>query len=68
MYSLTSPSMMKPNAVKGAAEPNAKSIRLCRNFAMQKLKEAQDNDVFVCGIQPFHDDDLMYGVITHREL
>ena len=34
---------------------------------MRKLEEAQDNDVFVCGMQTFVDDDLMHGVIITRK-
>ena len=69
MYSLTSSSKMKPCAINGVAEPTTEAIRLCRNFAMQKLQEAQDNDVFVCGMQPFDDNDLMHGaIITRRGL
>jgi hypothetical protein len=35
----------------------------------KKLEEAQDNDVFVCGMQSYDVDDLMHGVIiTRRDL
>ena len=66
LYSLYSPSRMKPAAIDGAEEPTVEAIRLCRNFAMQKLEEAQENEIFVCGMQPFDADDPMYGVIITR--
>jgi hypothetical protein len=37
---------LKPTSIDGAAEPTAEAIRLCRNFAMQKLGEAQENAIF----------------------
>ena len=58
---------MKPPAIDGATEPTAEAIRLCRQYAMQKFEEAQASDVYVCGMQPFDADDLMYGVIVARE-
>jgi hypothetical protein len=58
---------MKPAAIVGAKEPTAQAIRLCRAFAMQKFEEAQDNEIFVCGMQPFDADDLMHGVIICRK-
>jgi len=39
--------MMKPSAINGATEPCVEAIRLCRNGAMLKLEEAQNNDVLV---------------------
>jgi len=63
LYSLSSSSRMKLAAIDGAEEPAVEAIRLCLNFAMQKLEEAQENDTFLCGMQPFDADDPMYGVI-----
>ncbi len=34
---------------------------------MQKFEEAQDNDIFVCGMQPCDADALMHGVIVTRD-
>ena len=59
--------MMKPTAIATAKEATAHAIRLCRAFAMQKIEEAQDNEIFVCGMQPFDADDLMHGVIICRK-
>ena len=66
LYSETSPSRMKPVVVNGATEPTAHAIRMCREYAIQKLEEAQDNDLYVCGMQPLDADDLMHGVIVTR--
>jgi hypothetical protein len=67
LYSETSPSRMKPVVVNGATEPTAHAIRMCREYAKQKLEEAQDNDLCMCGMQPLDDDDLMHGVIVTRQ-
>ena len=67
LYSANSPSRMKPHVIDGETEPTTKAIRLCRQYAMQKFEEAQVSDVYVCGMQPFDADDLMYGVIVARE-
>jgi hypothetical protein len=34
---------------------------------MQKFEEAQNNDIYVCGMQPYDADALMYGVIVTRD-
>ena len=34
---------------------------------MEKFAEAQDNALFVCGMQPFDGDDRMHGVIVTRD-
>ena len=62
-YTLTSPIMIEPIAINGAVEPNPKLLHLFRNSAMQKLEKAQDDGVFVCGIQPFDAND-MHNVIS----
>jgi hypothetical protein len=67
LYSITSPNRMKPLPANGGSEPTAEAIRLCRQFAMQKLEEAQDHDLYVCGMQPFDADDMMHGVIVARD-
>ncbi len=49
---------MKPHAVRGEAEPTAHDIRVsCRKFAMKKIEEARENEIYVCGMQPFDADD-----------
>ena len=58
---------MKPNALDGAAEPTKQVILLCRACAMEQLEEAQNNDIYVCGMQAFDADRLMHGVIIARE-
>ena len=55
---------MKPASINGEPEPTPQAIRLCREYAMEKLDEAQDNALFVCSMQPFDGDDLMDGVIV----
>ena len=67
LYSSTSPCRMKPASINGEPEPTSQAIRLCREYAMEKLAEAQVNALFVCGMQPFDGDDLMYGVIVTRD-
>jgi hypothetical protein len=42
LYSLTSPSRIKPHAIIGEAGPTAHAIRVCRGYAMQKFEEAQE--------------------------
>jgi len=44
LYSLTSPSRMKPLAVIGEAEPAVHEIRVCRDYAMEKFEEAQESE------------------------
>ena len=39
---------------------HAEAIRLCREYSMGKFDEAQNNDYYVYGMQPFDDDDPMY--------
>jgi hypothetical protein len=51
LYSLTSPSRMKPHAIQGEAEPTAHAIRVCREYVMQQFEEAQENEIYVCGMQ-----------------
>ena len=58
---------MKAIALDGAAEPTEQAILLCREYAMEQLEEAQNNDVYVCGMQAFDADHLMHGVIIARE-
>jgi hypothetical protein len=58
---------MKPQAAIGDPEPNAEAIRFCREYAMEKFDEAQNNDYYVCGMQPFDADDPMYEMILARE-
>ena len=58
---------MKPYIVNGAIEPTAHAIRTCREYAMQKLEEAKDGDLYVCDMQPLNADDLMHGVIVTRQ-
>ena len=67
LYFFISPSRMKPPLVIGDAEPIVEAIRLCREYAMQKLDEAQNSQYYMCGMQPLDADDLMYGVIVARE-
>ena len=59
-------SRMKPVAMNGALEPTVQAIRLCREYAIQKLEEVQESDIFVGGMQPFDVDDLMHGAIVTR--
>ncbi len=56
----------KPLAI-GDEEPTPSAIKLCREYAIQKFEEAQDNDIYVCGMQPYDADDLMRGVIVTRD-
>jgi hypothetical protein len=58
---------MKPAAINRAPEPTTEAIRLCREYAIEKLEEAQESDLFGCGMQPFDADDFMYGVIVTRD-
>jgi len=67
LYSIISPSRLKPLPVIGDADPTAEAIRLCREYAMQKFDEAQNSQYYACGMQPFDVDDLIYGVIVARE-
>ena len=63
LYSLTSPSRMKPHAIAGEANPTAYAIRGCREYAKLKFEEAQESENYVCVMQPLDADDPMYGVI-----
>ena len=67
LYSVNAINRMKPRAMNGDAEPTTAAIRLCREYEIKKFEEAQCNDIYVCGIQPFDSDDLMYGVIVTRD-
>jgi hypothetical protein len=58
---------MKPLACIGDAEPRAIAIRFFREYALQKFDEAQSSEYYVCGMQAFDVDDLMYGVIVARD-
>jgi len=58
---------MKPAAVNGASEPTTEAIRLCREYAIQKLEEAQESDLFVFRMQPFDADNFMHRVIVIRD-
>jgi len=66
LYSLTSPNRMKPHAVQGEAEPTVHAIRLCRKYVIHKFQEAQENEIYVCGMHSFDADDPMHGVIINR--
>ncbi len=67
LYSETSPSRMKPVVVNWATELTAHAIRMCREYAMQKLEKPQDIDLYLCGKQPLDADDFMNGVIVTRQ-
>jgi len=67
LYSFISPSRMKPRQDIGEAEPTVEAIRLFREYTMQKFDEAQNRQYYMCGMQPFDVDDLMYEVIVARE-
>ena len=43
------------------------AIRLCREYATQKLEEAQESDLFVYGMQQVYAYALMHGVIVSRD-
>ena len=58
---------MKPPTTIGEADPSTHANRLCREYAVQKLDNAQGSDMYVCGMQPFDADDLMYGVIVAHD-
>jgi hypothetical protein len=58
---------MKPHVVVDGEEPTAEALRLCREHATRKFDEAQSSDIFVCRMQPFDVDDLIYEVIIARE-
>ena len=49
------------------AEPTLEAIRLCGEYAMRKFDEAQNNQYYVCEMQPFDVDGLMSGVIVARK-
>ena len=34
---------------------------------IQQFESVQDNELYVCGMQPFDADELMYGVIVTRD-
>ena len=67
LYSAISHNRMKPHTSIGDPEPTAQAIRLCREYAMEKLEEAQNSEHYVCGIHPFDVDDRIYVVILARE-
>ena len=67
LYSFTSPNKMKPNPVDGAIEPTGDAIRMCREYGVQQFESVQDNELYVCGMQHFDADELMYGVIVTRD-
>jgi hypothetical protein len=39
---------------------------VCREYAMQNFEEAQENEIYVCGMQTFDALDTMHGVIITR--
>jgi hypothetical protein len=60
---------MKPRAVQGGVEHTAHAIRVYHEDAMQNFVEAQENEIYVCGMQPFDADDPMHWkIITRNEL
>ena len=67
IYSAISPSRMKPHATIGDPETTAQAIRVCREYAMEKIEEAQNNEYYVRGIQMFDAGDPMHGLILARE-
>ena len=67
LYSFTSPNRIMPSPIDGATEPTSDVIRLCHEYAIQQFESAQNNELYVCGMQPFDDDDPMYGVIVTRD-
>lgn len=57
---------MKPPVGDDGQEPTTEAIRACREYAVQQLDAAKENELYVCGMQPLDPDNLMYGVITAR--
>ncbi len=58
---------MKPIVANWATEPTAHASRMCQEYAMQKLEEAQDTDLYVFGMQSLDVNDLAQGVIVTRQ-
>jgi len=40
---------------------------MCREYVVQQVESVQDNELYVCGMQPFDAYELMYGVIVTRD-
>ena len=58
---------MKPHAIQAKAEPTAHAFRVCREYEMHKCEEAQENEIYVCGMQqPFDAGDPIHRVIITR--
>ena len=66
LYSTNAPARMKPPVGDDGQEPTTEAIRACREYAVQQLDAAKENELYVCGMQPLDPDNLMYGVITAR--
>jgi hypothetical protein len=49
LYFVISPNRMKPPATIGDPEPIAQAIRLCREYAIEQIDEAQNSEFYVCG-------------------
>ena len=58
---------MKPTPANGGEEPSNEALQLCRAYVVDQFECAKNSAIFVCGMQPFDADDLMYGVIVTRE-
>jgi hypothetical protein len=67
IYSVTSPSRMKPHPTDGASEPTTGATLLCREYVVHKFESAENDAMYVCGMQPFDADNIMHGVIVTRE-
>jgi hypothetical protein len=58
---------MKPLAIGDAESIPSATIKLCREYAIKKFNQAQDNDIYVCKMQLFDANELMHGVIVTRD-
>jgi hypothetical protein len=67
IYSVTSPSRMKPHPTERTVEPTASAILLCREYVAQQFEAAETHALCVCGMQPFDADNIMHGVNVTRE-
>lgn len=62
LYSKRALHLMTPEG-----DPTAAQTQACREFALQKLAEAESNDLYICGMQPLDADDAFSTVLFARE-
>jgi hypothetical protein len=67
LFSLNAPNRMNPYFDILGIEPTNEAIKACREYAIQHLETASENNRYICGMQPLEPDNPMHKLIIARD-